>query len=226
MVQGEVMYPGPYIISSSDEKLSSVVTRAGGFKNTADPSGASLRRLNKPDSLTELKTEKISKLSSSRRDTTISDSLSKEAVKPYDLIGINLQEVMDRPGITNDLILEDGDVLFVPKKNQAIKVRGEVLFPTQFAFQQGKSLKYYVDKAGGFSSNAQRRRAFVLGANGSARRVKHFLFIKNYPEIYAGDDIFVPRKPERNGNIGETLGITSAVVGIASVVIALLNNLK
>jgi len=226
-LQGEVMYPGPYVISTSDEKLSSIVERAGGIKITADPAAASLRRLNKIDDLTALKTEKISKLTNSRADSTISDSLSKEAARPYDFIGINLQEVITHPGITNDLILEDGDIIFVPKKNQAVKVRGEVLFPTQFAFETGKNLKYYVDRAGGFSTNAQRRRAFVLGANGNARRVTHFLFFKNYPEIYAGDEIFVPKKPDVRGlTTAETIGITSSVVGIASVIIALLNNLK
>ena len=226
-LQGEVLYPGPYVIDSTDEKLSSIIDRAGGLKTTADPAAASLKRLNKIDDLTKLKTEKVGKLSaSSGRDSAMADSLSKEAIRPYDFIGINLQEVIAHPGITNDLILEDGDIVFVPKKNQAIKVRGEVLFPTQFAFEAGKNLKYYVDRAGGFSTTAQRRRAFVLGANGNARRVRHFLFFKTYPEIYAGDEIFAPKKPENTGNIGQTIGITSAVVGMASVVIALLNNLK
>ncbi len=227
-VQGEVMYPGPYVISTSDEKLSSIIQRVGGFKNTADPSGASLRRLNKADLQTESKTAKVAKLATTaQKDSTISDSLAKEAVKPYDLIGINLRDVMANPGITNDLILEDGDILLVPKKNQAVKVRGDVLFPTQFAFEQGKTMKYYIDRAGGFTSNAQRRKSFVLGANGNARRVHHFLFIKSFPEIYAGDDIFVPQKPEHTGlSTGETIGITSAAVGLMSVVLALINNLK
>lgn len=227
-VQGEVVYPGPYVISSTDEKLSSVVERVGGFKATADPAGASLRRLNKTDIQTENKTQKVAKLATkAQKDSSLSDSLVKEAVKPYDLIGINLQEVMLHPGITNDLILEDGDILFIPKKNQAVKVRGDVLSPAQFAFEQGHTMKYYIDRAGGFTSNAQRRKSFVLGANGNARRVRHFLFIKNYPEIFSGDDIFVPQKPERKGlSTAETVGITSAAVGVLSVVIALINNLK
>ena len=226
-LQGEVLYPGPYVINSTDEKLSSMIDRAGGLKETADPLAASLKRLNKIDELTTLKTANVGKLSTvSEKDSSRADSLSKEAVRPYDFIGINLQEVIAHPGITNDLILEDGDVIFVPKKNQAVKVRGEVLFPTQFAFEQGKNLKYYVDRAGGFSSTAQRRTAFVLGANGNARKVTHFLFFKNYPEILAGDEIFVPKKPEHSGSVGQTISITSAVVGMASVVIALMNNLK
>ncbi|HWB26132.1 MAG TPA: SLBB domain-containing protein [Chitinophagaceae bacterium] len=226
-VEGEVMYPGEYVISANDEKLSSIVNRAGGFKNTADPSGASLRRINKIDSQTVIKSQNVSKLATTRRDTAISDSLTKEAVKPYDLIGIDLQEVMSHPGITNDLILEDGDIIFVPKKNQAVKVRGEVLFPTQFAFQEGLNMKDYIDKAGGFTSNAQKRKSFVLGANGNARRVRHFFFFKSYPEVLAGDDIFVPKKPEKPRlSTAEAIGITSAAVGVMSVVLALINNLK
>lgn len=231
MVQGEVMYPGPYAISSIDEKISDLVRRAGGFKSTADASAASLRRLNIPDVQTEIKTRKVEKLINQEADTSYlknEDSLRAEAVTPYDLIGINLQEVMQKPGITNDLILENGDVLFVPKRNQAIKVRGEVLFPTQFSFREGKNMKYYIDKAGGFSSIALKRKSFVLGSNGNARKVHSFLFFKSYPEIKAGDEIFVPKEPMRRGRLttGEVVGITSAVVSLASVIIALINNLR
>lgn len=228
-VQGEVMYPGVYVINSVDEKLSSIIARTGGFKNTADPSSASLRRVNKVDTLTEIKTERVGKIAvGNLADTTFSDSLTKEAKKPYDLVGINLEEITKTPGITNDLIVEDGDVIFVPKKNQAVKVRGEVLFPTQFAFQEGRNMKYYIDKAGGFTSNAVRRKSFVVGANGSARRVTHFLFIKNYPGINSGDEIFVPQvdRSKKGLSTGEVIGITTAAVSFASVVIALINSLN
>lgn len=227
-IDGEVMYPGAYAINSIDEKLSNIINRAGGFKITADASAASLRRVNAINAITELKNTSIEKIARDRgTDTTAADSLSREAVRPYDIIGINLEEVMDHPGITNDLILENGDIVYIPKKNQAVKVRGEVLFPTQFAFRENRSMKYYIDQAGGFSSNALKRKAFVLGANGNARKVRHFLFFKSYPSIKAGDEVFVPKKPERKGlSTGEIIGITTAVVSFASVVIALITNLK
>ncbi len=230
-VDGEVMYPGEYVINSIDEKISNLIERAGGFKSTADESAASLRRLNIANIQTELKTKKVEKLINQESDTSYlrnEDSLRSEAVTPYDLIGINLEEVMKKPGITNDLILENGDILFVPKRNAAVKVRGEVLFPTQFAFQEGKNMKYYINKAGGFSSLALKRKSFVLGANGNARKVKSFLFFKSYPIIKAGDEIFVPKEPIRRNKLttGEVVGITSAVVSLASVIIALINNLK
>ncbi len=230
-VSGEVLYPGTYVINSNDEKLSSIISRAGGFKNTADPSAASLKRLNQVDALTEIKTKKVAKLAGSEfaRDTATVDSLAKEAVKPYDLIGINLEEVMKTPGITNDLILESGDIIFIPKKNQAVKVRGEVLFPTQFAYEEGKNMKYFLDKAGGFTSNAVIKKSFVLSANGSARKVKTFLFFRSYPDIKAGDEIFVPAKPDNSGHrlsTAEAIGITSAVASLAGVVIAIIQITK
>lgn len=229
-VQGEVLYPGPYVINSNDEKLSSIITRAGGFKNTADASAASLKRQNKLDVQSEIKTEKVEKITAGQlRDTTTSDSLAQEAVRPYDLIGINLEEIMKKPGNTTDLILEDGDIIYVPKKNQAVKVRGEVLFPTQFAFEEGHNMKYYIDKAGGYSSSAQKSKSFVLGANGNARKVKKFLFFRNYPDIVAGDEIYVPPIPDNSGKrltTGELIAITTAAASLASVVIAILNSTK
>lgn len=230
-VVGEVMYPGQYVLNSVDEKLSSIIERTGGFKGTADPAGASLRRFNRVDDQALIKTAKVAKLASgeSTGDTAAVDSLAKEAVKPFDLIGINLEEVMATPGITNDLILEDGDLIYIPKKNAAVKVRGEVLFPTQFAYQQDKTMKYYINKAGGYASTAMRRKSFVLGANGSARQVKRFLFIKSYPKIYAGDEIYVPTHPQDYNSkltTAEKVGIISATVSMASVVVALINSLK
>lgn len=230
-VSGEVLYPGTYVINSNDEKLSSIINRAGGFKNTADASSASLKRLNQVDALTEIKSKKVAKLagSESNRDTAAVDSLTKEAIKPYDLIGINLEEVMKAPGITNDLIVESGDLIFVPKKNQAVKVRGEVLFPTQFAFEEGRKMNYFLNKAGGYTSNAVIKKSFVLSANGNARKVKSFLFFRSYPDIKAGDEIFVPRKPDNSYkrlSTAEAIGITSAVASLAGVVIAIIQITK
>lgn len=229
-VNGEVMYPGPYVLNSVDEKLSSIIKRAGGFKMTADPSSASLRRSNRYDEQALLKLYSVAKLANIQKDTISNgsiDTLKQEAVRPYDLIGINLEEVMQNPGITYDMIMEDGDMIFVPKKNQAVKVRGEVLFPTQFAFEEGHNMKYYVDKAGGFTNRAVRRKAFVLGANGSAKKAHGFLVFKSYPEISAGDEIFVPEVQDKPNKIStvEVIGITSSVAALISVVIAILNAL-
>lgn len=229
-VNGEVMYPGPYVLNSVDEKLSSLIKRAGGFKATADPSSASLKRSNRIDEQAQIKLYSVAKLANIREDTVSRgsiDTLKQEAIRPYDLIGINLEEVMQNPGITNDMIMEDGDLISVPKKNQAIKVRGEVLFPTQFAFEEGHNMKYYVDKAGGFTNRAVRRKAFVIGANGSAKRAHGFLVFKSYPDIKAGDEIFVPEVQEKPNKIStvELIGITSSVAALISVVVAILNSL-
>ncbi len=230
-VNGEVMYPGPYVLNSVDEKLSSLIKRAGGFKATADASSASLKRSNRFDDQAQLKLYSVSKLANIREDTVSKgsvDTLRQEAVRPYDLIGINLVEIMQSPGITNDMIMEDGDIISVPKKNQAVKVRGEVLFPTQFAFEDGHNMKYYVDKAGGFTNRAVRRKAFVLGANGSAKRAHGFLLFKTYPDIKAGDEIFVPEVQQKPNKIStvEVIGITSSVAALISVVVAILNSLQ
>ena len=44
-VEGEVMYPGKYAISSKNERISDLINRSGGFKNMAYLKGATLIRL-------------------------------------------------------------------------------------------------------------------------------------------------------------------------------------
>jgi protein involved in polysaccharide export with SLBB domain len=229
-VTGEVMFPGPYVLNTVDEKLSSIVKRAGGVRPTANAAAASLKRNNRLDDQAQLKLYSVSKLANIYEDTVAIgavDTLKKEALRPYDLIGIDLEAIMQNPGRTNDMILEDGDLVFVPKRNQAVKVRGEILFPTQFAFEEGHKMKYYIDKAGGFTNRAVRRKAFVLGSNGSAKKVKGFFLFKSYPKINAGDEIYVPEaQPKPNQlSTAEAIGITSSVAALISVIIALFNSL-
>jgi hypothetical protein len=51
-----------------------------------------------------------------------------------------------------------------------------------------------VNNAGGFSSKALRRKAYVVYANGTVKATKNFLFVKFYPKIKPGCEIIVPKK--------------------------------
>lgn len=96
-----------------------------------------------------------------------------------------------------DLILEEGDVVRVPKQLQTVKVTGEVLNPNSIVYVPGKSFKQYINGAGGFTNSALKSRAYIKYANGSAEAAKKFLFFNNYPKVRPGAEIFVPVKAER-----------------------------
>lgn len=221
IIQGEVKYSGRYVIAEKNERVSDVILRAGGFTDLADARAASLKRVNKLDIDTISKKYALTKLGF--RDST--DSARNMLLAPADLIGINLSEILKKPHSSSDIILEDGDVITIPKRDAVVKVRGEVLFPTQLSYIPKQNMVFYINRAGGFSDAAQRRKTFVIGANGNAKRTNSFLFFRNYPRIEAGDEIYIPKKPERTGKgltTGELVGISSILASLATVVLAFL----
>jgi len=168
-VEGEVLYPGYYTIKTKNEKISDLVARAGNLTALADPDGSSLKRTNtailgvnknKVDSAAVQK-ERLQRqqhLQHSFKDSSVMDS---EQLRNNN-IGINLKEILAKPGSVTDLILEDGDVLRVPKQLQVVRINGEVLYPSAVVYEKGKSFNDFVSNAGGYSPQALRRGAYVV----------------------------------------------------------------
>lgn len=134
----------------------------------------------------------------------------------YETIGINLDEILKKPGSKFDLILQDGDILSVPRQLQTVRLRGELLYPITVRYDDGLSFKNYVSKAGGFAEDARKKKSYILYANGSVDRTRKFLFWNDYPKVEAGAEIIVPKKPERQGlSPVELAAITSALATLA-----------
>src|SRR5690606_39091534 len=81
-------------------------------------------------------------------------------------VGINLDKILDGNS-KYDIPLEDEDVIVVPRQLRTVIVRGQVLNPNRVVYQPGKSLKYYINQAGGFTAKAHKRKTFVQHANGA-----------------------------------------------------------
>lgn len=137
-------------------------------------------------------------------------------LKQAEAIGIDLAKILATPGSIEDLLLQEGDVLIIPKKVETVRLRGKLLYPTTVRFEEGKSLKYFIDNAGGFDSRAKRSRTYVIYANGRVARTKRFLFFRSYPKAAPGAEIIVPSKPIKPA-LGpqELIGITSGLATLA-----------
>jgi len=232
-IEGEVLYPGPYAIITKNERISSLVRRAGGLTVYADVEGGTLKRaddnggvdLNKSkiDSA-QLRQDRIDRLQ--RLQKTFQDSTSNIMLK-NDYVGIDLPKILNNPGSDIDLILEEGDVLIIPKQQQLVKVNGEVLFPGSVIYANAKSLRGYIDNAGGFSPAALRRRAYVVYANGTVKSTHAFLFFKSYPKIKAGSQIIVPKKPQTKGlSAAESVGLLGGLASMGAVIIGIISLVK
>lgn len=228
-VEGEVVYPGYYAIEKKNEKISDIIKRAGGVTAFADVEGSSLKRDNaeilgidrsKADTaaLKQEQRDRMKRLALSYQDSTKTDTTQFR----NNYIGINLKKIMEKPGSNGDLILEDGDVLRVPKQQQVVRVNGEVLFPSAVVYAGDKTLNDYVLNAGGYSPSALRSGAYVVYPNGTVNGTRKFLFFNNHPKIKPGSEIYVPKKPVRKANtlqniLGFTTGLVSLVVLLISV---------
>jgi protein involved in polysaccharide export with SLBB domain len=137
----------------------------------------------------------------------------------YETIGINLEVIIKNPGSKYDLILQDGDILSVPRQLQTVRLRGELLYPITVRFDQNLSFKNYISKAGGFSEDARKRKTYILYANGSVDRTRKFLFWNNYPRVEAGVEIIVPKKPERQPMTAQAwIALSTSIATLALVI--------
>lgn len=218
-INGQVQYPGPYVLGITSERVSDLLKRAGGFAPDAYLEGAYIKRF-KSLREKELAKDAFDKLQKASKDS--SSNLEDEILREFDKIPLDMEKVLKNPGSTEDIILKEKDEIVIPKFDAQVKVSGEVLMSTQIPFESGRNLKYYIDAAGGFTSNAIRSKIYVVYANGKASATSHFLFFKSYPKIKAGSELIVPRKREKKAsNTAEIIGIASAVASLAGVVIAI-----
>lgn len=209
-VEGEVAYPGFYSITNKEERISDLIQRAGGLSPYAYPEGATLIRKGKASTESQL-SQRIEELGE-----TIEGKIEQHSKEEEFRVGINLVKIMNKKEQYQDLYLKEGDVLLIPSQKQTVEVRGQVLAPSLIRYKGGKSLRSYVNNAGGFANNAQKRSVYVMYANGKIEGTKNFLFFKSYPKIEPGAVIIVPEKPERKGlSTTETVSITTALTTLA-----------
>lgn len=162
----------------------------------------------------------------SNMDTLSRDTIfNKVRFKQQDIIGINLDVILRNPGTGEDLILQEGDVLRIPKELQTIRMVGEVLMPTTARYVRNNNLRKYISQAGGFTEEARKSKAYVIYANGDARRTHSLLMFNFYPQIEPGAEIVVPKKPQRERlSTAAWLGIASSLATLGILVQSLINS--
>jgi len=222
---GEVRFPGMYPIHRG-ETLSSVLRRAGGFTDLAFVEGSVYIReelkQRERDQLTLMANRLQSDLTALSLEVVSSSTLTSNGnggaggaqalaigqqlmsqlrqLQPVGRLVINLDLVMKgRSGKWEDVLVRDGDQLLVPKQSQEVTVMGEVQSPTSHVFQAGLTRDDYIAKSGGATQKADRKRIYVVRANGnvvSGERTGWFRRSQSV-DIRPGDTIIVPLDTER-----------------------------
>jgi protein involved in polysaccharide export with SLBB domain len=233
-VEGEVLYPGPFTIKKKNEKISDILIRAGGLTLSADVDGSSLKRdndaiLGVEKSQTDANAERNARLRQFQRTYSTKDidsvrTNTDTAQLRNNYIGINLRKILKTPGVGDDLILENGDVLRIPKQQQIVKVNGEVLLPSAIIYNKGKNFRGYVLNAGGYSAKALKRGGYIVYANGSVKATWKFLFFSIHPRVKPGAEIYIPKKLPSPANTVQTiLGFTTGLASLGAIILGIVS---
>jgi protein involved in polysaccharide export with SLBB domain len=163
-------------LNSTNERLSSLLKRAGGVKTTGYPPASTFTR---------------------RKDNA-------------GRLAVDIESVV-KGKKKNDVVLEEGDAIYIPRQPRTVKVAGEVGFPASVLYERGKTLGFYVDQAGGYTDASDKRRVKVIQPNGHVASVRKMWWD---PVPDPGALVIVPKKPV--GERKETLKDLATIVGIVS----------
>lgn len=211
-VSGEVLFEGRYVLESQNERLSDIIKRTGGFTSKASIRDARLKR-----HMNETELLRRAKLIEKAEASSDSVNIQRLDLSETYYVGIDLEEAINNPGGSADLMLRAGDVLVIPQYENTVKINGEVLYPNTVTYIEGKPLSYYINQAGGYSKEAQRKHAYIIYNNGNVSRA-------GKGKVLPGCEIVVPTKKHRENTktLATSLSITTAIATIAAVLVSAL----
>jgi protein involved in polysaccharide export with SLBB domain len=250
VLAGELRHPGRYPIQHG-ETLSSVLRRAGGLTDLAFDEGAIFIReelkTREKDQLEMLSNRLQSDLASLSLEAVSTSAISGNSsggggsaaqalaigqqliqqlrnTKPVGRLVVDLHQVIKgRPGGPGDVLLRNGDELLIPKKTQEITVLGEVQSPTSHIYRAGLSRDDYIAKSGGSTQKADRKRIYIVRANGdvvSGGRTGWFRRSRS-GDIHPGDTIVVPLNTERVAALPLWTSVTTIIYNLAIAILAI-----
>ena len=200
-IVGEVIYPGIYTLSTSDDKILDIINRAGGLKNNGDYNSIYINR----------------KIDLNATDT------QENLVRKIPISGKVIKRNMVRS--RRNVLLKAGDEIIVTEKINTVKVLGAVFLNTEIPYRSTKKLKYYIRSTGGFTELADKDKIHVINPNGIGKTTKKIFWIRFYPEITPGCEIMIPKKdqnqPKQKLSLTEIVSITSMIGSLSGMTIAL-----
>lgn len=231
-VEGEVAFPGDYVLQTNGERLSSVIERAGGLTYLAFVKGGKLtRRMTAEELATAQATLETERRNIQRQKERLAltqgtsaevdaDDLETMQVSPNYTVAVDFEQAIAHPGSIYDIILREGDVLSIPENVGTVAIKGEVLYPNTVAFVEKKPLSYYISQAGGYNNDAKQSKVYVVYMNGSVDKGAD-------ARIEPGCEIVVPRKPARKAmSATEIMSIGTSTASLATMVVSLVNILS
>jgi protein involved in polysaccharide export with SLBB domain len=234
-VSGEVEHPGGYGILTG-ERISSILKRAGGLRKEAYPYAAILERIQVRELNEQARQKMIRQIeetpvvtnpnatNGSQTASDIQKSLETQRqqildnLRSYPASGrlvVNIgSDISKWENTAADIELRAGDTLVIPKKPDFVMASGQVYNPVAISYVPGKNFAWYFKKAGGATSSADRKKIFVLRADGSVVPMSGGWANTGLMDLHMrpGDTIFVPEKIAGASQLWQNLGVAAELL--------------
>ena len=227
-VAGQVKYPGTFDIMR-DERLSSVLARAGGLTDESFPYGAVFTRVSAAQD---------EKLGNQREALQLQSGIAVAAANPNVTPGVlaylqslvltlQQQPALGRITVTADpailgvkpeldVVMQPGDFIYIPKRPSTVAVSGEVLNSGAFQYKPGLSVDDYVRLAGGTTDAAEDSETFIIFPDGTAQPASgNWFSFLSHSQIPPGSTIVVPRNPDPLDTLTLITDLTDIVSKVA-----------
>ncbi len=214
-VEGEVIFPGAYVLTHKTERISDLVKKAGGVNSWAYIKGARLQRQMNDDE--KRRVESALEVLDSAKDSIDVDKLN--LANSY-YVGIDLAAALENPGSDADLVLRAGDQLLIPEYINTVKISGNVMYPNTVTYNSSFRVKDFVEMAGGYGYHSKKSKAYIIYMNGTVRKARKF----SKGVVEPGCEIVIPQKRKKDSELSDILSIATTSSSVATM-LATMGNL-
>ncbi|HET8926155.1 MAG TPA: SLBB domain-containing protein [Candidatus Acidoferrum sp.] len=241
-LKGEVAKPGVYGIQPG-ERVSSLLHRAGGLLPTAYAQAAVFERVDVREMQEKSRQELIQRLeqesvtvkaavtasgsdevalqqAAQQQRQRILDGLRRAPVSGRLVVHLR-QSQRDFAGSADDIELRAGDTLEIPEQPGFVVIVGQVYNSNAITYSPGKNAGWYLSRAGGATSLANKKAIFIIRANGSVTSGGSMWSGGVLSAaIGPGDTIVVPEKAVLGGNAWKNIVAVAQIAQAAALAAA------
>ena len=216
-ISGEVIFPGEYVLTNKNERLSDLVARAGGLNQWAYVRGARLIRTTLAEERNRTRAG-MAILNSARDSINVSNLDFDDQYS----VGIDLEAALANPGSEADLVLRRDDILLIPEYINTVKISGNVMYPNVVGYNSDMTVRDYVTQAGGYGYRPKRSKAYVIYMNGTIARARSH----SRGVIEPGCEIVIPQKRDKESKLSEIMSVATTSSSIATMLATIYNIIK
>ena len=216
-VSGEVIFPGEYVLTNKNERLSDLVARAGGLNQWAYVRGARLIRSTLAEERNRTRAG-MSILNSARDSINVANLDFDDQYS----VGIDLEAALANPGSEADLVLRRDDILLIPEYINTVKISGNVMYPNVVGYNSDMTVRDYVTQAGGYGYRPKRSKAYVIYMNGTIALARSH----SRGVIEPGCEIVIPQRRDKESKLSEIMSVATTSSSIATMLATIYNIIK